>query len=162
MKKRWAEIRKIINELSKDDFLDLFKEIYTLNKTNVNYLHAKFFNDKETIDGYKKQISNYLIVEPYEKKPQLASAKKVISDFKKANVCVISLLELIVCYLECGLYMASDFGYYESNFYGSMQSMFRMAIKIIHENTNETLTFKNKLMEIKTSFLRAGWEIQEG
>lgn len=161
MKKRWPELRKVINQLGKNDFLELFKELYTLNKNNANYLHAKFFNDKETIDEYKKQISSYLIVEPYEKKPQLTSAKKVISDFKKANTCVGSILELIFCYLECGVFMASNLGYYESAFYGSMQIMYKSAIKIIHENTNETLPFQDKLIEIKTSFSRAGWEMQE-
>lgn len=160
MKAGWTELRKILSRASERDLIGLICDLYKLNKDNKNYLHAKFFNDTETLDKYKKQITDSLVVVPYEKKPKLANARKAISDYKKASSSINGLLQLIMTYLDCGAFMASKYGYYEGGFYESMQSMFKSALKIMQEHPEEAIQHQKTLNKISHTFEKTGWEFQ--
>ena len=129
MKISWQDIRRKLKHCNERDLVGMIGDLYKLNKENKYYIHAKFFDDKATFNQYKEIITKSLIFEPFEAKPKLSVARKVITDYKKANDNIQGLLDLMLHYLDCGTYMANRYGYYENGFYGSMRSMFKSSVK---------------------------------
>jgi hypothetical protein len=154
----WKEIRLKLNRMSERDLIGLIGDLYKLNKGNESYLKAKFFDDKETYLKYTNKIKSCLVVEPFEKKPKLAEAKKIISDYKKANGNTEGLVNLMLHYLYCGKIMAELYGYYENGFYGSMESMYRNTKKLILDNPSLDSKYEDKLNSLSEKYKKVGWE----
>ncbi|MBY0533862.1 MAG: hypothetical protein K2P31_02720 [Rickettsiaceae bacterium] len=63
-------------------------------------------------------------------------------------------------YLECGEYMARNYGHYENGFYSSMLIMFKDAMKIVKNNPSQTEAHFKALKRIAKKCSSAGWELE--
>ena len=71
--------------------------------------------------------------EPWKNNQQISlkDAKKAISDYKKATNDTISLIDLMVCYVEYGTEFLCEFGDIYEQYYYSLESVFSNALKLM-------------------------------
>jgi DNA repair exonuclease SbcCD ATPase subunit len=123
----WLEIRRTLNKCSENDLLGLNAELYSLLKSNKDFLEARFLQDNQALERYKAQIKKYLAPnEPWKDSQQISikNAKKVLSDYKKATSNKIGLIDLMVYYIECDTDFLCEFGDMYEQYYISLESVF--------------------------------------
>jgi hypothetical protein len=109
----WSDVKKQINEFSRDGLTDLIKDLYELSSINKTFLQTRFcnFSNKDNLEPYKKRIQKPLIwtgnTPPSLK---VSDARKAISEYKKATRDVEGTLELTLFYLCCLVKCFTDFG----------------------------------------------------
>ena len=101
----WFKIKKAPEKCSENDLLGLISELYSLSKSNKDFLEAGFLRENQILERYKSLIKKYLAQnEPWKNGQQISikDAQKVLNDYKKATSNKISLIDLMVYYTECG------------------------------------------------------------
>lgn len=130
------EIRTHLNQKTSDA---LTEEIITLIKTYPQvreYYQAQLLpnNSSELLSKYKKIIKNEFFPTRGFGKLRLSSIRKAISDYKKLSSSVEGRVELLLCFVEQGSEFISAYGDIKENFYGSMESAYEEACKLIASN----------------------------
>jgi hypothetical protein len=62
-------------------------------------------------------------------KISLATARKAVSDYRKASRDLAGVVDLMLFYVECGTEFAAEYGYGEEPYFGSLEGMFAAALK---------------------------------
>ncbi len=157
----WLEIRKTLSRCSERDLLGLVAELYSLSKSNKDFLDARFLRDNQALLRYKAQVKRYLAPdEPWKEsqKISLKEAKKAISDYKKASGDEWGTLELMVYYAECGTDFLCEFGDMYEQYYNSLESVFDNALKLMKKSSlNEIQEFVNRLEKVVWKARHMGW-----
>jgi hypothetical protein len=139
----WGAIKSILNKQTKADIIKLVSELYSLSKSNSDFLSARYVLSPDTIDRYKKEIKKYLGPdEPWKKNTQisLSSAKKVLSDYKKATNDEFSIIDLMIYYVEVGNDFTCEYGDMYEQYYISLESVFDQAIDLTKKH-DETMVY---------------------
>jgi hypothetical protein len=132
----WLDLKTALSKLSNSELINLIRELYSLEKVNEDFLDARFRRSKEVMERYKEKIQIHLA--PYEpwkdNQPiSISSAKKVLSDYKKATKDKLGLIDLMVHYVECGTDFLCEFGDAYEQYYISLESVFEHVLKIMKE-----------------------------
>ena len=139
----------------------LVAELYTLSKTNQDFLNARFLSDDIALIRYKAKIKKHLAPdEPWKNSQQISlkEAKKALSDYKKASSDKIGLVDLMVYYVECGTDFIYEFGDMYEQYYMSLESVFETAFKLIKEfNLEEREPFVHRLRIVINKANHMGW-----
>jgi hypothetical protein len=130
----WKDIRSVLTEASHKDLLSLVGDLYALRKENQNFLHARFIKNGDALAPYKETIEQYVSpAEPWKHPVRLSLARKAISDYRKAAGDPAGLAELMLCYTECGVSFALDFGDIDEPFYNSVVGVFFDGLKTLKQ-----------------------------
>lgn len=153
----WSNINGKLKGLSKRDLKFIIKELYSLNGEVKNYLNAKFLNEEELLSDLKGKIEKYLTPHPAEwKGPQLAKAKRVIQNFRKATSNSLCTLKLMVYYYD--LLTKYQYKYGPSIYVDTPgNSMFKDILTLI--NTQDQESIKKILPHVIK--IRKRWEYAE-
>jgi len=127
------EVKSKLNSLDKTEMIKLISEMYKKIPTAKNYLDIYATgNIKELVEKYKKEIERYIYPAGNNLVLKEAEAKKLIRTVRKMKVIELNI-ELELHYVHCCLDVISDFGYWNDNYYLSIDSMFNSAIVGIEE-----------------------------
>jgi len=160
----WTEINKQLQELSTDDFIDLFKGLHDLSPQNKAWLTAKLLpivQDTKYLEGCRTKIIRYVYKETkgIPHMPRFSDAKKVISEYRKSTSDLRGTLDLMLTYVERGHAFTNDFGDIDEPFYDKLINMFeRFAVELRRSPAKYELyeLFRLRLLKIrKTSDI--GW-----
>ena len=139
----WGVIKSILSKETKADIIKLVSELYSLSKSNSDFLSARYVLSPDTIDRYKKEIKKYLGPdEPWKKNTQisLSSAKKVLSDYKKATNDEFSIIDLMIYYVEVGNDFTCEYGDMYEQYYISLETVFDQSIALTKKH-DETMVY---------------------
>ena len=75
-------------------------------------------------------------------KLSLSTAKKVISDFKKASTSADGVIELQIYYVECCTEFTNTYGDLYDSFYNSLMNVFCVAVKGLNKENSPELFSK--------------------
>ncbi len=157
----WLEIIRTLNKCSENDLLGLIAELYSLSKSNKDFLEARFLQDNQALERYKAPIKKYLAQnEPWKDSQQISikNAKKVLSDYKKATSNKIGLIDLMVYYVECGTDFLCEFGDMYEQYYISLESVFDSTLKMMKQfETQEIQDFIERLCTVVEKADHMGW-----
>jgi hypothetical protein len=79
----WNEVKKALNACDRAGFLKTLHDLYQLNKGNQSFFHARFLQDANALEKYKKRI--YKNLSPDFNKPiSVSEAKRAIAEYRKA------------------------------------------------------------------------------
>ena len=155
----WAKIKTRLEKQSRKDLLNQLKDIYELDDKNSRFLEARFLTTKSSLAPYKKIISRALYPDVFDHETvSLATARKAISDFKKASGDITGLLELMVFYVEQGNDFTLEYGDMDEQFYSSLESMFDGVIKLLLKSDQKLVDlFLPRLQTIVKKANGMGW-----
>jgi hypothetical protein len=158
-------IKEIRTHLSQKTSNGLIEEIITLLKTYPQireYYQAQLLpNDSsELLSKYKKIIKNEFFPTRGFGKLHLSSIRKAISDYKKLSSSVEGRVELLLYFVEQGSEFISEYGDIKENFYGSMESAYEEACKLIASNGLEN-EWKGHFEELAKATKDTGYSFGE-
>jgi hypothetical protein len=160
----WTEIRKNIQELPPEQWLDLLKGLYDLSPQNKAWLRAKVLpigQDSGHLEECRQKVIR-AIYNPARKFPDLPrfrDAKKVISEYKKATKDLTGTLDLMLTYVERGHAFTNDFGDIDEPFYDALINMLeRFAVELKHSPARRELyeRFRPRLLKMSRT-ADIGW-----
>ena len=157
----WLEIKKTLRLCSENDLMGLIAELYSLSKSNKDFLDARFIQDGKILGHYKIQIKKYLAPnEPWKESQQISlkDAKKILSTYKKATSNPVGLIELMVHYVECGTDFLCEYGDMYEQYYVSLESVFDSALKLMSSfSVSEIQEFIDRLKIVVKKSCSIGW-----
>jgi len=129
-KPSWADIKGRLSEFDRVGLLGLVQDLYTANKDNQAFLHARFGLGDDVLKPYKIVVDRWLWPDVFKNQlTSVAKAKKAISDYKKAIGRPEGLAELMVFYCERAAGFCDDIGMDDEIFLLALVRMYEQALK---------------------------------
>jgi len=127
---KWTDVKAKLAALERTQFLELIQDLYTANKDNQTFLHARFGLGGDVLESYKKTINRWLWPDVFLRQDtSISKAKHAISDYKKAVGDPAGLAELMAFYCERAAGFCTEYGGDDEGYYGSLVRMFEQALK---------------------------------
>lgn len=144
---------------SKAVLLKALRSLYDLSQENRDFLHAKFLRGDGALEPYRQTIGEALYPDMFSKKPiSIATARKAISQYKKATNDEMGVLELMVYFVERGNQCTVDLGDIDESFYLSLESMFDRVLNTLQKSSEEiTHRFLPRLIAVRDAASGIGW-----
>ena len=154
------DLKKELADYDKKMLIGLISDLYDKNKSVKEYLDYFLKPDEEAmLKAYKTKVKEAF----YPKRGfgfNLAAGKKAISDFRKLNPSIESLIDIMLYYAECGVQFTKDYGDIDENYYLSIERTFRDSMELIDINLLHD-KFKDKALKIFQNSENTGWGFNE-
>ncbi len=129
----FREVKTRLNTLDKTEIIKLISEMYTKVPAAKNYLDIYATGDiNELAEKYKKEIEKYVYPSGNNLVLKESEARKLIRTVRKMKVIELNI-ELELHYIDCCLDVIRDFGYWDENYYLSVDKMYQSAVNGIAE-----------------------------
>ena len=162
-KPTWKTVKTEIAYWDQKRLLGLVQDLYALNRTNADFLHARLLggDDGHALEPYRKRIQVAVCPkEPWKQDVRLSEGRKAITEYRKAKGDTHGLLTLMLYYVRCGNDFTLEFGDIDEPFYSSMCSMVSQFCKLLINDGDENLA-KEFLPLLEREFQRIdgkmGW-----
>jgi len=130
---RLREVKTKLNSLDKTEIIKLISEIYKKVPAAKNYLDVYATGDiNKLAEKYKKEIEKYVYPSGSNLVLKESEARKLIRTVRKMKVIELNI-ELELHYVDCCLDVIRDFGYWNENYYLSVDKMYNSAVNGIAE-----------------------------
>jgi hypothetical protein len=128
----WRDVKAKLTDFDHAGLLGLIQDLYSANKDNQAFLHARFALGDDVLEPYKATLDRWLWPDVFKNQDtSVAKAKKAISDFKKAVGQSEGLAELMVFYCEQAVGFSDDVGLQDEVYFGALVRMFEQALQAI-------------------------------
>ena len=159
-KPTWIDVKRSIKRFEPSQLIELVNDLYQLSVENKTFLHARFSNEGDSLNKYKKIILNSLYPDVMDENDNFDfdKAEKAIKDYAKATGSDESTTNLMIYYVECGNKFTLDYGDIDENFYDALIEMCEKAIKyVLKMPKKEQEPFRTRLKKIMESAAGIGW-----
>lgn len=128
----WSDVKTKLADFDRSGLLALLQDLYTANKENKAFLHARLNLGDDVLKPYKVTIDRWLWPDVFKNQDtSVSKAKKAISDYKKAIGLSEGLAELMVFYCERASGFSDDVGLQDDGYFDALVHMFEQALKTI-------------------------------
>ena len=128
---RWTDVQGKLTSFDRTALLGLIQDLYSAQKDNQTFLHARFGLGEDPLEPYKETLDRWLWPDPFSRQDtSVLKAKQAISNYKKAVGEPAGLAELMVFYCEQASGFASDCGYQDESYLNALVRMFEQALII--------------------------------
>ena len=161
----WNDIKTPIDQLEKNQLVDLLRDLYRLSQGNKDFFHTRFVTTGEDpLPRYKKIIQN--AIHPYleDHEPlEVEIATDAVNRYSKAVDNPVGEAELRIFYVECGNNFTLSYGDIDEDFYDALLDMYEYAIETVLETPKEEQgAFQIRLKAIMDSASHIGWGYGDG
>jgi hypothetical protein len=128
----WSDVKTRLADFDRAGLLGLLQDLYSANKDNQAFLHARLSLGDDVLKPYKVTIDRWLWPDVFKNQDtSVAKAKKPIADYKKAIGQAEGLAELMVFYCERAAGFSNELGMDNDGYYSALVRMFEQALKTI-------------------------------
>lgn len=154
-----TELKKELRKKTQSELVEEVAHLYKKFSNVKEFYQASFFSDDSTVlEKYKQIVQNEFIPSGRSQFPKMRAsvARKAISDYKKVSCSNLGIADIMLTYVESGVYCTTEFGDIDEPFYNSMESMYESALKymvkegLFHE-------FQDRAEAIVTNTSECGW-----
>lgn len=154
-----TELKKQLRKKTQYELVEEIAHLYKRFSNVKEFYQASFFNDDSAVlEKYKKLVRDEYIPSGRRQFPRMRAsvARKAISDYKKVSCSNAGLADIMLTFVESGVWCTREYGDIDEPFYCSMESMYENAAKLI---TKEGLiqTFDDRLCDILEKTSQMGW-----
>src|SRR5258708_5747221 len=126
----WTDVKAKLADFDRAALLGLIQSLYTAQRDNQTFLHARFGLAEDVLEPYKKTIDRWLWPDLFRKQDtSVSQAKRAISDYKKAVGDPEGLAELMVFYCERAAGFCSDVSNDDEGYWDALVPMSEQALK---------------------------------
>ena len=160
-KPNWTDLKRQLADLDRSELLGLIQDLYTANKDNQVFMHARFDLGGNVLEPYKKIIDRWVCPDvTCDQNSSIAKAKKAISDYQKAVGKPEGIAELTVFYCECCTSLLGYCSVDDESYYDAFERMFERALKtIVTLGLSEQNAFFERLGHVRPHRHNWGWRI---
>lgn len=128
----WSDLKRQLVNFDHVELLELIQDLYTANKQNQAFLHARFDLGENVFTPYKATIDRWVCPDVMRNQDiSVAKAKKAVSDYKKAIGRPEGVAELTVFYCESCINFLGYCGMDDEGYFNALVLMFEQALKAI-------------------------------
>lgn len=128
----WSDVKTKLADHDRAALVGLVQDLYTVNKDNQAFLHARLALGGGVLQPYKDILQRWL--SPDTEKNQgvsVAKAKKAIANYQKAAGSTEGLVDLMVLYCELAAGFVNECGFGNEGYLDALVLMFAQALKAI-------------------------------
>jgi len=157
-----TDLKKQLNSLEKNELIALISKLYKGSKQAQDIIDIELCGDSaedQLVSDCKKKIHASF----FGSLLSLKTARKVISDFKKASKCKENIVELMLFYVECGVEFTNVYGDVNEAFYYSIASMFSDFVRALNNLESENYYKRNaeRIKKMCQNTNCVGWGFSE-
>lgn len=128
----WSDVKNKLADFDRVGLLGLVQHLYAANKDNQAFLHARLNLGDDVLKPYKITLDRWLWPDVSKQQDtSVATAKKAISDYKRAIGHPEGLAELMVFYCERASGFSNDIGLQDEGYFNALVRIFGQALKAI-------------------------------
>lgn len=139
----------------------LLRELYGLNADNKVFLTTKLgmLTSEEMAEPYRKIIREEFNPTRGFPSMRLRTARKAVTDFKKASSDPGAVVDLMLYYVEQGVICTNNYGDIDESFYNSHESMYAAAMDLLNAVDEPDLyeRFRSRAKQILRDTRHIGW-----
>jgi hypothetical protein len=158
------EFRQALTKLSRDELIKLVSDLYSTTPDNRRFLEAKFAL-AAPLETYKEIIEDAVFPDVMKGTAPIsfATARKAISDYKKATGDQKGVLELMVYAVERGNAFTVEYGDIDERFYNNLESLFRKTVLFLKTMDGPTTeAYLPRLTAVVEAADGIGWGYYDG
>ncbi len=128
----WSDVKRKMVEFDRAGLFGIIQDLYAASKANQIFLHARFGLGGDVLTPYKAIIDRWLWPDLIKNQDtSVATARKAITDYRKASGQPEGLAELMVFYCECAAGFAKEYGMDDAEgYFNALVRMFEQALKV--------------------------------
>ena len=127
----WTDVKAKLAGLDQRGLIGLIQDLYTTDKDNQTFLHARLGLGQDVLQPYKEALDRWLWPDVLRNQDtSVARAKQAISSYRKAVGEPTGVAELMVYYCETAVGFSSDIGLQDEGFFDALVRMFEQALKV--------------------------------
>jgi hypothetical protein len=127
----WTDVKAKLAVFDRAGLLSLVQDLYTANKDNQAFLHARLGLGEDVLEPYKQTLDRWLWPDVLRRQdPSVTKAKQAISSYRKAVGDPARLAELMVFYCERAAGFCADVGYDDGSYLDALVRMFDQALTV--------------------------------
>jgi hypothetical protein len=139
-----AALQKHLQHLEKEELIAQLLQLFGKFKMVNEHFQMEYGEDtQEVVNAYKHKIRKAYFSNRRIRRPRTASAKKLITEFKKVALFEYDIIDLLLFRVENSIEFADKNGYMSDAFYKSILSAFGEAIQLMSKS-NLTAEFKDR------------------
>jgi hypothetical protein len=160
----WKNARSSLKGYDRDSLLKLVGEMYRLSPENRDFLQARLMPDPDSATPFKKRLRATLNPDAFGKFDyDLASAKRTMREFTRANSDPEAIADLMIYAVECGNRFTLNCGDIDEEFYDGLIETYAGAIKkVLQLPRDDRSTYRGRLEKIMKSSHGIGWGYHDG
>jgi hypothetical protein len=159
----WNNVRVALLHFDRAGLLGLMQDLYTANKENQTFLHARLGLGHDQLQPFKASISHWICPDVTKNGPiSVSKAKKAIADYKKAVGRPDGMAELTIFYCE------EAFGFLESccmedeSYCVALIRMYERSLEfVLSLPPAERANYLERLDKLRSRGKHVGWGVQE-
>jgi len=156
------ELKKFLNDLSKDELIKEFERLYSKFAQVKTYYDVELSGDTSSLlDEAKRKIENEYFPLRGFGKARSGEVKKIIDEFSKISIYPKDVIELYLFRFQMAVRFTKSFGDIDEPFYNSAYNAFAKALKLIEQHGYEN-EFKVRCEEILEELGDIGWGFSDG
>lgn len=127
------EVKKELTNMDKTEIIKLISDMYKKIPLVKSYLDVFATGDIEQLaKKYKKEIERYVYPSGSNMVLRHSEARKLIRTVRKMKITELNI-ELELHYVNCCIETIRDFGFWDENYYISIERMYQNAVNGIRE-----------------------------
>jgi hypothetical protein len=129
-------LRKLLATATKKQLLEEIVELFSkFDIVQKHYaLRLEPQSEEQIVADYKAHISKAMLPKGDWEEPKVSEARRFIREYGKIALSEVSVADLMLFYVECGVKFLNKIGDYRESFYNSLKRMFEAALKLMREN----------------------------
>lgn len=146
---KWSDVKNSLNEFSKEDLINMIKELYNKSSSNKMFITARF-NKEDKAESFEEYLEKLIKAFNTDySRPKLSDARKLIRDYKKATGDLMGTLKLMITYMDRAIYYSDMNGYYPDSLVNSVDSVMEELKEILQNKSEEYLeTYRDELVRL--------------
>jgi hypothetical protein len=124
----WGDLRQRLQDLSKEQLVELLKGLHNLSSQNKAWLRGQLFpvdQNNDFLEECRRKVIK-AVYDPARKTsamPRFRDAKSAIAEYRKSTRDLNGTLDLMLTYIERGHAFTNDFGDIDEPFYNALINM---------------------------------------
>jgi len=148
-KPTWSDVKAKLNDFDRAGLTQLISDLYSYNKHNQTFLHARFGLGVSPLEDYKQRIAQALApdISRRNANPSAAMARKALSEYTKAIGDPMGILELRIFWCETAVNFSMELGFADVGYLDALIRQYRDACNAIPAIQEPLLTQYIKRLE---------------
>ena len=159
----WNNVRVVLRHFDRAGLLGLVQDLYTANRDNQAFLHARLGLGHDQLQPFKGSISNWICPDVTRSRPiSVSKAKKAIADYKKAIGRPDGMAELSIFYCEEAFCFLESCSMEDEGYFVALISMHERSLEcVLSLPPAGRANYLERLDKLRSRGRHVGWGVQD-
>ena len=159
----WNDVKTALMNFDRAGLRGLVQDLYSANKDNQAFLHARLGLGQDPLQPFKASISRWISPDLMKGQPiSVSKAKKAIADYKRAIGRQDGMAELSIFYCEEAIGFLESCSIDDEKYFVALIRMYGRSLEIVSSlPPTKPGTYPERLDRLKSRARNVGWVVEE-